>query len=650
MGRGKRAKRVQKRRGSKELPFEEERRRIRDLIDDFLNGLNKIKNEEEEFIASNREELELLRMELRFLRTFVLFGNSSLDDFYERMPLNISKFNELTWLLFYQEEDKLILAKYDMECLTPLLLEEMKSYLSLENDYYVATTTEEKMFEYRDRLFKHLHDLPKYCANLLLPLMNEYMILRQVFRHLRDFYELECIAANKTRTEYLYPRYQMIVDRVTQFCFDLWTGKSKEEIGDDYYFHKYDVSECSSEITSLLIDIIPLELDILYISTMKIKEEPRSTELKWWVKQILKAFPRILQNYLILIQGRMEGAVAVNYSPTQSINVMMEFLLIFLTDIPKCFVHRDKLNDMLAHVGVLTRKISILVSKLLEESSENNINEVDFSAPDLLQEIEQMKGDIRQVFLKDPESSQLRFPMDDGFLFMNLLLRHLNDLLISNVYSVALIKKEIGMVKQSLEFLRSFFGKVRQTLDDTSEVVKDCWVRALDVAYEAEHVTDKIKLIVAEVTSLRQEDKNGEDPLDAKSSDEPIESTSSSFVEVTVGHEEDESWIIDQLLDEHESELDVISIVGMPGLGKTTLANKVYKNTLVASHFNVRAWCTVSQKYNKSKVLGEILQQVPVSEKKEGEDDLAEKLRRALLDKRYLLSWMMCGILQQGRC
>ncbi|KAH0678267.1 hypothetical protein KY284_019352 [Solanum tuberosum] len=201
MGRGKRAKRVQKRRGSKELPFEEERRRIRDLIDDFLNGLNKIKNEEEEFIASNREELELLRMELRFLRTFVLFGNSSLDDFYERMSLNISKFNELTWLLFYQEEDKLILAKYDMECLTPLLLEEMKSYLSLENDYYVATTTEEKMFEYRDRLFKHLHDLPKYCANLLLPLMNEYMILRQVFRHLRDFYELECIAANKTRTE-----------------------------------------------------------------------------------------------------------------------------------------------------------------------------------------------------------------------------------------------------------------------------------------------------------------------------------------------------------------------------------------------------------------------------------------------------------------
>ncbi|WMV19227.1 hypothetical protein MTR67_012612 [Solanum verrucosum] len=226
---------------------------------------------------------------------------------------------------------------------------------------------------------------------------------------------------------------------------------------------------------------------------------------------------------MIHLQRHMEGAVAVNYASTQSINVMREFLLIFLTDIPKRFIHHDKLNDMLAHVRLLTRKISILVGKLLEESSENNIKEADFSAPDLLQEIEQIKGDIRRIFLIPPESSQLGFPMDDGFLFMNLLLRRLYDLLISNVYSVSLIKKEIGMVKESLEFLRSSFGKVRKTLDDTSGVVKDCWVRTLDVAYETEHAissilvrdkalshlffslpsdADKIKLIVAEVTSL----------------------------------------------------------------------------------------------------------------------------------------------------
>ncbi|KAH0756935.1 hypothetical protein KY290_020428 [Solanum tuberosum] len=525
------------------------------------------------------------------------------------------------------------------------LLMEIQSYMRLGVDY-LDTITEEKIFEY---IFRHLHDLPMYSSKLLLPLMTDFKILRQVFRHLTHFFPI--LKANKTTTQYLYPRYQMTLDRVTQFCFDLWTGPYRRDDSDNSFDNEYDVSKCSSKITSLLIDIIPLELEVLYISTSKLMKESRSKELEEFVKQILKASPRILQNYLILLQERMADVVTVNCAPTQSINVMIEFLLIFLTDIPKQFIHHDKLNDMLAHVGLLTRMISIL----LEESSENNINEADILALDLLLEIEQMKGDIRHIFLKAPESSQLRFPMDDGFLFMNLLIRHLNDLLISNVYSVALIKKEIGMVKQSLESLISSFG---QTLDDTSGVVKDCWLCALDVAYEAEHVInsilvrdkalshlifslpiviDKINLIMAEVTSLQLEDKNGDHLFDAKSSDEPIESTSSSFVEVTVGHEEEEARIIGQLLDEHESELDVISIVGMPGLGKTTLANKVYRNTLVATHFNVRAWCTVTQKYNKSKVLREIFQQVIGSEGKESEDDLAENIRRALYDKRYLI-------------
>lgn len=213
-----------------------------------------------------------------------MFGNSSLDDFYDRMwSLNKDKFYSLTLSLFYEYEDESILAKYDMEYLAPQLLKEIKSYLSLENDY-VATTTEEKMFEHRESILKHLYDLPMYCSNLLLPLMSEYKILRQVCRHLRDFYGIECIAADKTRTECLYPHYQMILDRGTQFCFDLWTGKRKQEIGDSHYFDEYDVSQCSSKIASLLIDAIPLELDVLYICTSKIKKQPRSTELNGWVK------------------------------------------------------------------------------------------------------------------------------------------------------------------------------------------------------------------------------------------------------------------------------------------------------------------------------------------------------------------------------
>ncbi|MCE5165762.1 hypothetical protein HAX54_012094, partial [Datura stramonium] len=58
------------------VSVEEQRSIISNHIDDFLNVLKTLKNEEEQ-IASKFDDIEKLRMELRFLRTFVLFGNSS---------------------------------------------------------------------------------------------------------------------------------------------------------------------------------------------------------------------------------------------------------------------------------------------------------------------------------------------------------------------------------------------------------------------------------------------------------------------------------------------------------------------------------------------------------------------------------------------
>ncbi|CAN4095958.1 unnamed protein product [Withania somnifera] len=75
----------------------------------------------------------------------------------------------------------------------------------------------------------------------------------------------------------------------------------------------------------------------------------------------------------------------------------------------------------------------------------------------LLENIKILKEDLKNVFLKAPaDASQLCFPMSDGPLFMTLLLKNLNDLLNSNAYSVALIKEEIGRVKEDLKLIRSF--------------------------------------------------------------------------------------------------------------------------------------------------------------------------------------------------
>ncbi|PHU18134.1 hypothetical protein BC332_13829 [Capsicum chinense] len=262
----------------------------------------------------------------------------------------------------------------------------------------------------------------------------------------------------------------------------------------------------------------------------------------------------------------------------------------------KVVILHDKLFVLMERVEALTKEVFVLLLNL-EESTKNEENMKDTSGAilNLLENIEILKEDLKNVFLKAPaDSSQLCFPTSDGPLFVTFLLKNLKDFHNSNFSTVALIKEEIRWVKEDLELVRSFFRKVEKELN------RALWASVLDMGYEAEHA----------INSIIVRDN---------------------------GSEEEKEWIFRKLTN-GPADINIISIVGMPGIGKTTLDDRLYNDKSIVGHFDVRAWCTVDQEHNEKNLFQKIFNQVIGSKERFNEDgiddNVADNLWKQLFGKR----------------
>ncbi|KAG8378763.1 hypothetical protein BUALT_Bualt07G0018900 [Buddleja alternifolia] len=107
--------------------------------------------------------------------------------------------------------------------------------------------------------------------------------------------------------------------------------------------------------------------------------------------------------------------------------------------------------------------------------------------------------------------------------------------------------------------------------------------------------------------------------------------------ENVIGLDEAE-WTLTNYLKEETDELDVISIVGMLGLGKTTLAWKIFQNEIIQHEFPTRVWIYVSQEFNRKDVLLRILKEFTNEDKSYMSDlELAATVRGFLETGKFLL-------------
>ncbi|KAJ3699558.1 hypothetical protein LUZ61_003263 [Rhynchospora tenuis] len=106
-----------------------------------------------------------------------------------------------------------------------------------------------------------------------------------------------------------------------------------------------------------------------------------------------------------------------------------------------------------------------------------------------------------------------------------------------------------------------------------------------------------------------------------------------------IGFESDKEHIIGRLIHDENSKRSVVSIVGPGGIGKTTLAQKIYNS--VKDRFEIHIWLSVAQEFNPSYLLKKMHENLqPVNQRGHHElteENLAREIHASMKDKKYLI-------------
>ncbi|XP_019188467.1 PREDICTED: disease resistance protein RPP13-like isoform X2 [Ipomoea nil] len=126
--------------------------------------------------------------------------------------------------------------------------------------------------------------------------------------------------------------------------------------------------------------------------------------------------------------------------------------------------------------------------------------------------------------------------------------------------------------------------------------------------------------------------------------------TASHIKEIMVGKQVEFEIIKEKLIQHPSKQREVVSIKGMGGIGKTTLAKKIYEDPSITDHFDRRAWTVASQHQSKTQMLLDLLGYKDDADKSSDDDpalrhnkskwrvdDLALQLYQSFKCRRYLV-------------